>query len=106
MDNLNISFSTEEVNAKIVEEVIQVTFEGEQWPAWPAWNSSQLGYTHEQLTASMTWTITHNLGRRPWGIHVVDYQGTTYELFPKIHIDENTLQLEFGYALSWFAYIS
>ena len=60
-------------------------------------------YTHEQTSASATWTITHNLGRHP-AVEVVNSGGTiVYGLVT--HDSEDQVTVEFTGAISGKAYL-
>jgi hypothetical protein len=51
-----------------------LTFDGTEWVNAPI-QSTDKHYSHNQNSASATWTITHNLGKNP-SISVVDSAGT------------------------------
>jgi len=61
-------------------------------------------YTHEQAQASTTWTITHNLGKKP-SITVVDSSGEVQEA-KETYIDDNTVKVEFNSAFAGKAYLN
>ena len=55
-------------------------------------------YTHEQASASTTWTIVHNLGTNAPSYHCyIDVGGTPTQIIPNSATvtDENTLVLTF-----------
>lgn len=70
--------------------------------------SAQLGidqtYVHDQMTASDTWTINHNMGKYP-SVSVVDSAGTVCE-GAVTYIDNNTVVCHFNGAFSGFAYLN
>lgn len=57
-----------------------------------------LHYTHVQETASASWTVVHNLGKRP-AVQVVDTAGTQVE-GDVTHLDLNTVRIDFTAAFS------
>lgn len=59
-------------------------------------------YTHDQMTASDTWTVVHNLGKFP-AVSVVDSAGSEVEGLIS-HVSNNSLILEFSAAFSGKAY--
>lgn len=77
--------------------------EGPQGPQGPA-GSGDLSYTHNQIAASTTWTINHNLNKFP-AISVVDSGGNVvagdYQ-----YVDPNTIVLNFTVAFSGKAYLN
>ncbi len=64
---------------------------------------SILSYTHNQMVASDTWTINHNLGRKP-NVSVVDSADTVI-VGNITYIDDNTLTVTFSAAFSGKAYL-
>lgn len=56
------------------------------------------GYTHDQESAAVTWTINHNLGRQVIVDVVVDFQGNREKILPKsiIVVNENTVRVTFS----------
>lgn len=61
-------------------------------------------YTHDQIAASVTWNITHNLGFYP-SVTVIDSAGSV--VFGDItHVNVNNLILSFSAAFSGKAYIT
>jgi hypothetical protein len=51
-------------------------------------------YRHEQLVAASTWTVAHNLGKRP-AVTVITSAGDVVE--GDIHyVNDNTVELGFG----------
>lgn len=63
-----------------------------------------LSYTHEQTSASDTWTIEHGLGYRP-SVTIFDNTATEVE-GTVIHVDQNNVTLEFSEAITGTAYLS
>jgi len=61
-------------------------------------------YTYTQPLAIKDWIITHNLGRFPSGIMVVDSAGSVIEGAVQ-YINNNTIKISFNYAFSGIAYI-
>lgn len=61
-------------------------------------------YTHTQSVASATWTITHNLNKRP-SVTVVDSGGTVV-IGDVQYIDDNTIVITFIGAFSGAAYLN
>lgn len=61
-------------------------------------------YTHDQLTPSATWVITHNMNKYP-SVMIVDSGGTVID--PDIHYD-STIQMTvtFGSPTSGKAYLN
>ena len=55
-------------------------------------------YIHTQSTAASTWVVNHNLGYKPGGIMVLDSAGTQW-FGSVIHINDNTLSIDFGGAV-------
>lgn len=63
--------------------------------------SISTSYTHEQLSASTTWTITHNLNTSAPSYHCyIDVNGVNTQIIPNeaTATDENTLTLTFSTA--------
>lgn len=61
-------------------------------------------YTYTQPLAIKDWIITHNLGRFPSGIMVVDSAGSVIEGAVQ-YINNNNIKISFNYAFSGIAYI-
>lgn len=61
-------------------------------------------FTHKQVTASATWTISHGLNKCP-SVTVVDSAGTEVVGDVK-HVDINTIRITFSAAFSGSAYIN
>lgn len=61
-------------------------------------------YTYTQSIADSDWIITHNLGRFPSGVTVVDSAGSVIEGAVQF-INNNSIKISFNYAFSGKAYI-
>lgn len=61
-------------------------------------------YHHVQSTPSATWTITHNLGKRP-SVTVVDSGGNEW-ITSVEHLSENSLTIRFSAPFSGNAYLN
>jgi len=61
-------------------------------------------YTYNQSTAMTDWIVTHNLGRFPSGVTVVDSAGSVIEGSVQF-INSNSIKISFNYAFSGTAYI-
>lgn len=61
-------------------------------------------YTYNQSTAVSDWIVTHNLGRFPSGVTVVDSAGSVIEGSVQF-INNNSIKISFNYAFSGIAYI-
>lgn len=70
----------------------------------PGTAGSDLNYTHTQLTPSASWTVTHNLGKRP-AVAVVDSAGSSV-VGEVTYLDDNTVQLDFSGAFAGIAYFN
>lgn len=59
---------------------------------------SSLCYKHTQSVASSTWTIVHNLGKKPIVDVVININGVNAVVNPIsiIHTDDNTLTISFS----------
>jgi len=68
-------------------------------------NSPTDQYTHEQLTPSDVWVISHNLGFVPGNELITDIDGNEIEGVTRV-VDNNTIQIEFSEAVAGYAYIS
>lgn len=88
---------------------IQTTlaFVGPRGPTGPAGSgggSGDLNFTHEQVSAAATWTITHNLGKMP-SVTVIDSGGSGIVgsvTYPSV----NQLVIEFSAPFAGFAYLN
>ncbi len=61
-------------------------------------------YVHTQSSPSATWSISHNLGRRP-SVTVVDSAGTVV-IGEVTYLSDNTLRVEFSAGFSGQAYLN
>ena len=61
-------------------------------------------YTHNQLTASSTWTITHNLGFFP-SVSIVD-SGGNYVIGDVNYVSQNVVSVSFSASFGGKAYLS
>ena len=61
-------------------------------------------YTHNQITSSTTWTITHNLGFFP-AVSVVD-SGGNYVIGDVNYVSQNVLTVSFNASFGGKAYLS
>lgn len=61
-------------------------------------------YTHTQSSPSSTWTISHNLARRP-SVTVVDSAGTVV-IGEVTYLSDNSLRVEFSAGFSGQAYLN
>ena len=66
--------------------------------------AGDLNYTHTQAVANTTWTITHNLGKRP-AVTIVD--GSENVIYGDIeHVSNNQLVIRFASAQAGKAYLN
>lgn len=72
--------------------------------AWGPPGTSDKTYTHIQLSASTSWTITHNLGRHP-AVTIVDSAGTVV-LGDVTYLSSNQVRLDFSAAFTGNAYLN
>ena len=61
-------------------------------------------YTHNQITSSTTWTVTHNLGFFP-AVSVVD-SGGNYVIGDVNYVSQNVLTVSFNASFGGKAYLS
>lgn len=90
---------------EIIEEnvTVDIGVSGPQGPAGTI-DYGELGYVHDQMSASTTWSINHELGFVP-NITVVDSAGTVVEgsySYPNL----NTVILSFSNSFAGKAYLS
>jgi hypothetical protein len=83
---------------------------GNTGPQGPPGNPGTGSYHHIQGVPSAVWEVTHNLGFRPGGIHIVDSGGASH-IGRVEHINANSLTISFftGGVLTGFsgnAYLS
>lgn len=77
---------------------------GPPGPPGPAGSGGDLNYTHDQMTASALWTVTHNLGKHP-AVVVIDSAGDAVEGHVT-YVDGNSLTLTFSSAFAGVAYLN
>jgi hypothetical protein len=75
---------------------------GPEGPQGPRGHSGPKGddlfYEHDQMVASNTWLVSHQLGKNP-SVTIIDSAGTT--VFGDItYIDKNTLSIYFSFPFS------
>jgi heat shock protein HslJ len=68
----------------------------------PVPTGSDANFVHTQETPSASWTVAHNLGKRP-AVQVVDSAGTQVE-GDVTWLSENTVRIDFTAAFSGAAY--
>ena len=82
--------------------------QGIQGPAGTGTTTEQIiaatSYTHNQIAASSTWTISHQLGFKP-NIIVFDSANTQLEA-EILHNDNNSITITFSASMSGKAYLS
>lgn len=82
----------------------QTIVAGATGPQGPPGSGVDLNYTHAQSVASATWTIAHNLGKRP-SVTVVDSAGDV--CVGNVHYtDANNLTVTFSAAFAGVAYLN
>lgn len=64
----------------------------------------QVTYVHTQSSASSSWTITHNLGRRP-GVTIVD-SGGNVQIGEVLYNSDNQITVSFAAAFGGYAYLN
>ncbi len=91
--------------------LVSVLSQGITWQrrsgAWVEFSRGTAAFTyrHTQSIAAATWTIPHELGRRPGGITVQDFSGNTLRgavSYP----DDNSVVLTFSTAVAGLAVLS
>jgi hypothetical protein len=70
----------------------------------PSPGLGDLSYTHNQVVPSATWTINHNLGKRPT-VDVIDSGGSTV-IGEVVHLSVNSVRLDFSSAFGGTAYLN
>ena len=73
-------------------------------PPGPAGSGGDLNYTHTQVGASNSWSITHNLGKYP-SVTVVD-SGDTEVIGDVLYLSDNALEVHFTASFSGKAYLN
>jgi hypothetical protein len=69
---VSATVSEQAVTLTVAEQAISVTVSGAPGPQGPA--GTDATYRHIQSVAAATWTVTHNLGKRP-AVTVTDSSG-------------------------------
>lgn len=92
-DAQNVEVTVVEQNVTIQEGVVGI----------PG-TSGDKHYTHDQNTPAATWTITHNLGKRP-SVTVVDSGGTEWQTAVE-HLSDNQCVVRFSAPFSGRAYLN
>lgn len=87
-----------------VAKIYTVYSKGEQGPPGPQGSSGDLHYTHDQMIASASWTVNHNLAKYP-AVTVVDSAGSVVEGDVQ-HITANQTILTFSSAFAGKAYFN
>jgi hypothetical protein len=64
----------------------------------------QTTYTHNQASPSSSWTITHNLGRRP-SVTIVDSAGNV-QIGEVLYSSDNQITVTFAAAFVGYAYLN
>lgn len=85
-----------------VEQINTASERGPMGPAGPQGPSGDKSYTHNQLSASLTWTINHNLGKYP-SITLQDSAGSEFEARIQ-HVNNNQAIAYLSYAVSGTAH--
>lgn len=70
----------------------------------PAASSGDLNFTYNQIAASASWNITHNLGKNP-SVSIVD-SGGNWVVGDVLYINNNELTINFNSAFSGTAYLN
>jgi hypothetical protein len=95
-----------EADPEIVVEILPAQgpqgAQGEVGPEGPAGNS--ITYTHIQSVPSTTWTINHNLNKKP-SVTIVDSAETVVR-GSVVYTDTNTLVLSFSAGFAGKAYLN
>lgn len=84
--------------------IINVISEGIQGPPGTGGTGSDLHYTHDQMVASATWNIVHNLNKYP-SVAVVDSAGSEVE-GSVMYVTPNRVIVEFSAAFGGKAYLN
>lgn len=61
-------------------------------------------YTHSQVSPSSTWTISHNLGRRP-SVTIVDSAGNV-QIGEVLYNSDNQITVTFAASFGGYAYLN
>lgn len=81
-------------------------FQGPQGPQGPQGlpgDPTTTRYVHNQVSPTITWSITHGLGYRP-SVVTTNSIGDTLNGYVD-HVNDNTLTITFGGAVSGYAYL-
>lgn len=70
----------------------------------PSASSGDLNFTYNQIAASASWNITHNLGKNP-SVSIVD-SGGNWVVGDVLYINNNELTINFNSAFSGTAYLN
>ena len=90
-----------EPNSFDIDVTLYPLLKGEQGVAGSAGGAS---YTHDQMTASTVWNVTHNLNRHP-SVVVVDSSGRVVE-GDVVYVDSNRVTITFTAAFAGLAYFN
>jgi hypothetical protein len=99
-DFYNANFTLIESNGSLLSEK---TYGMVAYPA-AAVDQGDLHFTYNQVTASGSWAITHNLGKNP-SVSIVDSGGNTV-VGDVIYINTNQLTINFTAQFSGKAYLN
>lgn len=84
------------------EQINTASERGPMGPMGPQGPSGDLSYTHNQLSASNTWVINHNLGKYP-AITLRDSAGSEFDARVQ-HVNNNQAIAHLSYAVSGTAH--
>jgi hypothetical protein len=61
-----------------------------------------ISYNFTQATPAITWTVTHNLGRKPVSDVMINFNGRLQKMLPLsvVYVNDNQLQINFTSAHS------
>lgn len=80
------------------------TLQNSQGPAGAPGAGGDSNYTHDQMTASALWSVTHSLGKFP-SVTVVDSAGDACEGFVR-YLSADQLTIAFSAAFGGHAYLN
>lgn len=80
------------------------TLQNSQGPAGAPGTGGDRNYTHDQMTASALWSVTHSLGKFP-SVTVVDSAGDPCEGFVR-YLSSDQLTITFSAAFGGHAYLN
>ena len=89
------------VTAAAATEVVHVVERGLQGPPGSAGGA----FTYQQSTPAATWTVAHNLNKRPAVVLVLDSDLTRQVFTDVFYVDENNLSIEWDQPVTGFVYI-